>query len=237
VAARALAQRRLLHAEHRGQPRSPTSPKEDQFRRAASAGCSSRRSRDVGPARLAQRRRVVADQRQHDRPRRRPAETSTKTGWRRPASACSCGATSGLTYFVGNRYIDELTSNITTDRAQYESAPSTSSAASQSYDFGLSQNVSSERHVSSARSSGAGAGQPLHDSTSDETSFNFSIAPKGIGYGLNAAQLHDGVQDREPVAVVHRQRPRHPKICHPERSEGPWSQTSVIESNVPRCSG
>jgi hypothetical protein len=28
-----------------------------------------------------------------------------------------------------------------------------------------------------------------HDSTSDQSSFNFNLSPKGFGYGVNAEQL------------------------------------------------
>jgi hypothetical protein len=95
-----------------------------------------------------------------------------------------------LTYFVGNRYIDELNSNITTVAFTYELSSKYLVAASQSYDFGLAQNVSSS--IAFIRQFDALQVEVSlsHDSTSDETSFNFNVVPKGFGYGLAGSQLN-----------------------------------------------
>jgi lipopolysaccharide assembly outer membrane protein LptD (OstA) len=94
-----------------------------------------------------------------------------------------------VTYFVGTRYIDELSSNITTVALSYEISPKYTITASQSYDFGLSQNVSSS--IGFLRQFDAFFIQVSisHDSTSDQSSFNFNLYPKGLGYGVNAEQL------------------------------------------------
>lgn len=94
-----------------------------------------------------------------------------------------------LTYFLGNRYIDELTSNITTIALSYELSPKYLITASQSYDFGLAQNVSSSLGVIRQFDSFFVQVSVSHDSTSDQSSFNFNLFPKGLGYGVNAEQL------------------------------------------------
>ena len=94
-----------------------------------------------------------------------------------------------LTYFLGNRYIDELSSNITTVVMAYELSPKYTVTVAQSYDFGMSENVSSS--IGLLRSFDAFFAQVsfAHDSTSDQTAFNFNLSPKGFGYGINAEQL------------------------------------------------
>jgi hypothetical protein len=95
-----------------------------------------------------------------------------------------------LTYFVGNRYIDELTSNITTVAFTYELSPKYLVAASQSYDFGLAQNVSSSIALIRQFDAFQIEVSLAHDSTSDETSFNFNLVPKGFGYGFAGSELN-----------------------------------------------
>lgn len=95
----------------------------------------------------------------------------------------------GLMYFVGNRYIDELSSNITTIAVSYRISPKYFISASQSYDFGLSENVSEGIAIIREFDSFLVIVTVSHDETSDQSSFNFSISPKGFGYGANAAQL------------------------------------------------
>jgi lipopolysaccharide assembly outer membrane protein LptD (OstA) len=102
-----------------------------------------------------------------------------------------------LTYFVGNRYIDELSSNITTVALSYELSPKYMLTASQSYDFGLSQNVSSSFGVIRQFDAFFMQVSASHDSTSDQSSFNFNIYPKGLGYGVNAEQLGSVFRSRQ----------------------------------------
>jgi hypothetical protein len=94
-----------------------------------------------------------------------------------------------LSYFLGNRYIDELQSNISSIAVTYELTPKYMVSISQNYDFGLGQNVSSG--IALLRQFDAFFMQVNfgHDSTSDQTAFNFNIYPKGLGYGINAEQL------------------------------------------------
>jgi hypothetical protein len=94
-----------------------------------------------------------------------------------------------MTYFVGNRYIDELTSNITTVAFTYQLSSKYLVAASQSYDFGLAQNVSSSIGVIRQFDAFIVEVSFAHDSTTDQTSFNFNLLPKGLGLGLAGSQL------------------------------------------------
>lgn len=94
-----------------------------------------------------------------------------------------------LTYFLGNRYIDELGSNITTVVMAYELSPKYTITVAQSYDFGLGENVSSSVGLLRAFDAFFAQMSLAHDSTTDQTSFNFNLSPKGFGYGINAEQL------------------------------------------------
>ena len=95
----------------------------------------------------------------------------------------------GLTYFLGNRYIDELGSNITSIALSYQLSPKYTLTFAQNYDFGLGQNVSTG--IALLRQFDAFFVQVSvgHDNTTDQSSFNFNIYPKGLGYGVNAEQL------------------------------------------------
>jgi hypothetical protein len=94
-----------------------------------------------------------------------------------------------LTYFIGNRYIDELNSNITTVSLSYELSPKYTLLASQSFDFGLSENVSSSFGLLRQFDAFFLSVSTSHDSITDQSTFNFNLYPKGLGYGINAEQI------------------------------------------------
>jgi lipopolysaccharide export system protein LptA len=94
-----------------------------------------------------------------------------------------------MTYFLGNRYIDELNSNISTVALSYELSSKYTLLAAQSFDFGISENVNSSFGVLRQFDAFFVAVNASHDSINDQSAFNFNIYPKGLGFGLNAQQL------------------------------------------------
>jgi hypothetical protein len=94
-----------------------------------------------------------------------------------------------LTYFLGNRYIDELESNITSIALSYELSPKYTITFSQNYDFGLGENVSTGMALLRQFDAFFAQVSVGHDNTTDQSTFNFNIYPKGLGYGVNAEQL------------------------------------------------
>jgi lipopolysaccharide export system protein LptA len=94
-----------------------------------------------------------------------------------------------LIYFIGTRYIDEVASNVTTIAVQYDLTPRYSLSLVQSYDFIADGNVVSAVSLLRQFDSFFVQASVVHDATSDLSSFNFNIFPKGLGYGVNAAQL------------------------------------------------
>lgn len=94
-----------------------------------------------------------------------------------------------MTYFVGNRYIDELNSNISTVALSYELTPKYTLVASQAFDFGARQNVNSTFGILRQFDAFFVSVSASHDSTNDQSAFNVNLYPKGLGYGINAEQL------------------------------------------------
>lgn len=94
-----------------------------------------------------------------------------------------------LTYFLGNRYIDELNSNISSVAVIYQLSPKYTLVASQAFDFGISENVNSGFGVVRQFDAFVVEVSASHDSITGQRNFNFNIYPKGIGFGLNAQQL------------------------------------------------
>lgn len=102
-----------------------------------------------------------------------------------------------LTYFLGNRYIEELGSNITTAAAWYQISPKYTIAVSQSFDFGLGQNVASSIQFVRYFDRFIAAIKIYHNSSTDQSGFGFNIFPTGVGYGL----------DSDVVGSVFREKP------------------------------
>ena len=92
-------------------------------------------------------------------------------------------------WYIGNRYIADLHSNIATIAMDYQISPKYTLAFSQSFDFGLGKDVSSsvsairyfDRFVLVVSAS--------HDQIANQTSFAFNIIPIGLGNGLNSSAL------------------------------------------------
>ena len=100
-----------------------------------------------------------------------------------------------MTYFVGNRYIEELDSNITSVFGEYDLSPKYSIAASQSYDFGLSENVSSAVEVRRKFDQFFMSFKLHYNERDNQSGFSFNIFPVGFGYGLDTDQLESAFNE------------------------------------------
>ena len=100
-----------------------------------------------------------------------------------------------LLYFVGTRYIEELDSNITTLFVEYDLSPKYSVAASQSYDFGLSENVSSSLEVRRRFDQFFMTFKLHYNERDNQSGFSFNIYPAGFGYGVDTDQLDSAFND------------------------------------------
>jgi lipopolysaccharide export system protein LptA len=101
-----------------------------------------------------------------------------------------------MTYYVGNRYIADLGSNITTAAIEYQISPKYSIVLAQSYDFGLGQDVASEVEVTRRFDAFTVVVKAVHDESTDQNGFGFNIFPNGVGYGLDSGALQNTLTNR-----------------------------------------
>lgn len=94
-----------------------------------------------------------------------------------------------LSYYLGNRYIEELHSNITTAAIYYELSTKYALALSQSFDFGDSSTVSSSATIIRHFDRFFAALRFSYDATNDESSITLNILPEGVAYGLSTDAL------------------------------------------------
>ena len=97
-----------------------------------------------------------------------------------------------MSWYVGNRYIADLDSNITSVQFAYQVSPKYTIVAGQAFDFGLGRDVASsvavirsfDRFIMSFRFS--------YDDITQQTGFSFSFYPIGFGRGLDSGGLQQG---------------------------------------------
>lgn len=89
-------------------------------------------------------------------------------------------------WYIGNRYIADLHSNIATIQMSYQISPKYTISFGQSYDFGLSKDVSSNLAFVRYFDRFVMVFNFAHDQIANQTGFAFSIAPTGFGFGLNS---------------------------------------------------
>lgn len=94
-----------------------------------------------------------------------------------------------LSYYLGNRYIEELNSNITTAAIYYELSTKYSLALSQSFDFTDRSTVSSSATIIRRFDRFFAALRFSYDATNDESSITLNILPEGVAYGLTTDAL------------------------------------------------
>lgn len=86
--------------------------------------------------------------------------------------------------YLGNRYISDLNSNITTIAATYEISPKYTIALGQSFDFGLDKNVSSNISIVRKFDRFIIVVRADRDQISGQTGFSFNFYPIGFGQGF-----------------------------------------------------
>ena len=86
-----------------------------------------------------------------------------------------------LSYFLGLRYIEQLNSDIATFAAEYELTAKYTLQFSQSYDFGVSKNVTSTFGIRRRFDTLTAALTIFHDASTGESGFRFNVEPEGFG--------------------------------------------------------
>ncbi len=92
-------------------------------------------------------------------------------------------------YYIGNRYIADLNSNITTVQGNYQISPKYTITFSQSFDFGLGKDVSESFSLVRNFDRFVMVLSASHDQIGNQTGFSFNIYPMGFGQGLNSAAI------------------------------------------------
>jgi hypothetical protein len=94
-----------------------------------------------------------------------------------------------LGYFIGTRYIDELSSAITTVAAQYQLTPKYTFLVRQSFDFGLREDVYESISIQRKFDRFYILLTIYHDAANNNSGFGFAFYPEGLGRGLQSEQL------------------------------------------------
>lgn len=96
-----------------------------------------------------------------------------------------------LSYFIGNRYIADLNSNITTFDATYELSRSYDLSFDESFDFGQSRNVYYSATVTRKFDRFEAGFRVYYDQTTNQNGFSFEFTPYGFAksVGTEQAQL------------------------------------------------
>lgn len=97
-------------------------------------------------------------------------------------------------YYIGNRYIADLNSNIVSVSANYNITPKYSIGASQAWDFGLGKDVASNISVVRTFDRFMIAFNFSHDEISNQTGFSVSIAPIGFAQNFGTSALQGPFQ-------------------------------------------
>ncbi len=94
-------------------------------------------------------------------------------------------------YYVGTRYIEELSSNIATIAVTYQLSRKYTLGFSQSYDFSDSQNVASVFNVQRRFDRFFATVSVYHDDNSDESGLRFNLFPEGLGAQAGTGSLEN----------------------------------------------
>ena len=96
-----------------------------------------------------------------------------------------------LTYFLSQRYINDLNSNIAGILALYELSRKYSVLFQQSYDFGQAENVTSAFEFRRRFDTFFVSLTVSYSLVDQQSGVSFNIYPAWFGYGLNTSQLND----------------------------------------------
>ena len=92
-------------------------------------------------------------------------------------------------FYIGDRYIADLNSNIATIQVDYQISPKYAIELGQNFDFGLNKDVSSSIAVIRYFDRFVMIVSAGHDQIGNQTNFNFGITPLGFGSGLSSGAL------------------------------------------------
>jgi hypothetical protein len=101
-----------------------------------------------------------------------------------------------LTYFLGNRYIADLDSNITTFAFDYQLTPKYTAIFSQSYDFGVTENVESFAAILRRFDTFTVMVRVFHNEVTEQSGVGFNIVPRGVGYGLDTDTIESTLNEQ-----------------------------------------
>jgi hypothetical protein len=101
-----------------------------------------------------------------------------------------------MTYFLGNRYIADLDSNITTFAFDYQLTPKYTVIFSQSYDFGVTENVESFAAVLRRFDTFTIMVKAFHNEVTEQSGIGFNIVPRGVGYGLDTDMIESTLNEQ-----------------------------------------
>ncbi len=98
--------------------------------------------------------------------------------------------------YVGNRYIADLNSNITTVALDYELSSKYTVNFSQSFDFGTGNNVETSVGVTRKFDAFFAVFRAFHNETTNQNGVGINVYPNGVGYGLNTDALNNTLNTR-----------------------------------------
>jgi lipopolysaccharide assembly outer membrane protein LptD (OstA) len=99
-------------------------------------------------------------------------------------------------YYVGTRYIDDLNSVITTFAVDYQINSKYNVSFSQSFDFGVGENVASSLAFIRKFDTVFIVIRATHNETLDQNSFGINIIPRGFRAGLDTDTLNNALETR-----------------------------------------
>jgi len=94
-----------------------------------------------------------------------------------------------LSYYVSNRYIADLNSNITGIHADYQISPKYTVSIDQQFDFTQGQNVYSSAAILRQFDTFVIAFRYFNDETSNQSGVTFNIYPTALGMGMDTSQF------------------------------------------------
>jgi hypothetical protein len=97
-------------------------------------------------------------------------------------------------FFFGNRYIDELHSNITTAVIDYQINEKYSVSAAQAFDFGLGENVVSSASFIRRFDVAFVVVKGFYNQSTGQSGFGFSVVPRGVRAGLDTDVLNSALE-------------------------------------------
>jgi hypothetical protein len=94
-----------------------------------------------------------------------------------------------VSYYLGNRYIGDLNSNITSFQIDYQINPKYTIDFSQDFDFGLGKNVTSSLAIIRRFDRFFVLVRVFHEQVTGQSGIGFSLFPEGLGLGIDSSRF------------------------------------------------